>query len=174
MRHHSWGTISDVTYTSVSREALSLTAAKYLPLVKSNLGIFYPKLLSNYPKLDFAGEGLNVLRYATGYYRYPSPVLRTRSNMMVEIFVVMIWPLAEKYLITPRRYQPISCARYLGTPLTDTSSPDLLPIQHIWDIKGHRFHVLLTNVWQMIISKWPPIPRFVIRMLTCCFVFNCP
>ncbi|UYV77463.1 hypothetical protein LAZ67_15001095 [Cordylochernes scorpioides] len=49
-------------------------------------------------------------------------------------------------------------------------SPDLLPIEHVWDIFGRRLHALpqprsKDELWQMVEREWRAIPQDAIRTL---------
>ncbi|UYV63776.1 Transposase [Cordylochernes scorpioides] len=49
-------------------------------------------------------------------------------------------------------------------------SPDLSPIEHVWDIIGRRLHALPQprsedELWQMVEREWRAIPQDAIRTL---------
>ncbi|UYV62574.1 hypothetical protein LAZ67_2001132 [Cordylochernes scorpioides] len=117
-------------------------------------------------------------------YDSRSPLLRIQGTMTAQRYVDdVLRPVTLPYLqgypmpfisrITPRPHT----ARISQQALQDVQmlpwppySPDLSPIEHVWDIIGRRLHALPQprsedELWQMVGGEWRAIPQDAIRTL---------
>ncbi|UYV77921.1 Transposase [Cordylochernes scorpioides] len=94
-------------------------------------------------------------------YDSRSPLLRIQGTMTAQRYVDdVLRPVTLPYL------QGVPNALYQQPPY----SPDLSPIEHVWDIIGRRLHALPQprsedELWQMVEREWRAIPQDAIRTL---------
>ncbi|UYV73127.1 Transposase [Cordylochernes scorpioides] len=117
-------------------------------------------------------------------YDSRSPLLRIQGTMMAQRYVDdVLRPVTLPYLqgVHNALYQQDNArphtARISQQALQDVQmlpwppySPDLSPIEHVWDIIGRRLHALPQprsedELWQMVEREWRAIPQDVIRTL---------
>ncbi|UYV74981.1 Transposase, partial [Cordylochernes scorpioides] len=117
-------------------------------------------------------------------YDSRSPLLRIQGTMTAQRYVDdMLRPVTLPYLqgVPNALYQQDNArthtARISQQALQDVQmlrwppySPDLSPIEHVWDIIGRRLHVLPQprsegELWQMVEREWRAIPQDAIRTL---------
>ncbi|UYV65665.1 hypothetical protein LAZ67_3005028 [Cordylochernes scorpioides] len=116
--------------------------------------------------------------------RPPSPLLRIQGTMTAQRYVDdVLRPVTLPYLqgVPNALYQQDNArphtARISQQALQDVQmlpwppySPDLSPIEHVWDIIGRRLHALPQprsedELWQMVEREWRAIPQDAIRTL---------
>ncbi|UYV77544.1 hypothetical protein LAZ67_15001440, partial [Cordylochernes scorpioides] len=117
-------------------------------------------------------------------YDSRSPLLRIQGTMTAQRFVNdVLRPVTLPYLqgVPNALYQQDNArphtARISQQALQDVQmlpwppySPDLSPIEHVWDIIGRRLHALPQprsedELWQMVEREWRAIPQDAIRTL---------
>ncbi|UYV64659.1 Transposase [Cordylochernes scorpioides] len=117
-------------------------------------------------------------------YDSRSPLLRIQGTMTAQRYVDdVLRPVTLPYLqgVPNALYQQDNArphtARISQQALQDVQmiplppySPDLSPIEHVWDIIGRRLHVLPQprsedELWQMVEREWRAIPQDAIRTL---------
>ncbi|UYV83619.1 hypothetical protein LAZ67_23001680, partial [Cordylochernes scorpioides] len=117
-------------------------------------------------------------------YDSRSPLLRIQGTMTAQRYVDdVLLPVTLPYLqgVPNALYQQDNArphtARISQQALQDVQmlpwppySPDLSPIEHVWDIIGRRLHALPQprsedELWQMVERKWRAIPQDAIRTL---------
>ncbi|UYV64398.1 hypothetical protein LAZ67_3000525 [Cordylochernes scorpioides] len=117
-------------------------------------------------------------------YDSRSPLLRIQGTMTAQRYVDdVLRPVTLPYLqgVPNALYQQDNArphtARISQQALQDVQmlpwppySPDLSPIEHVWDIIGRRFHALPQprsedELWQMVEREWRAIPQDAIRTL---------
>ncbi|UYV70922.1 hypothetical protein LAZ67_8001110, partial [Cordylochernes scorpioides] len=117
-------------------------------------------------------------------YDSRSPLLRIQGTMTAQRYVDdVLRPVTLPYLLeVPNAlYQQDNArphtARISQQALQDVQmlpwppySPDLSPIEHVWDIIGRRLHALPQprseyELWQMVEREWRAIPQDAIRTL---------
>ncbi|UYV79063.1 hypothetical protein LAZ67_17000977 [Cordylochernes scorpioides] len=117
-------------------------------------------------------------------YDSRSPLLRIQGTMTAQRYVDDVLRLVTlPYLqgVPNALYQQDNArphtARISQQALQDVQmlpwppySPDLSPIEHVWDIIGHRLHALPQprsedELWQMVEREWRAIPQDAIRTL---------
>ncbi|UYV82501.1 Transposase [Cordylochernes scorpioides] len=117
-------------------------------------------------------------------YDSRSPLLRIQGTMTAQRYVDdVLRPVTLPYLqgVPNALYQQDNArphtARISQQALQDVQmlpwppySPDLSPIEHVWDIIGRRLHALPQprsedELWQMVERKWRAIPQDAIRTL---------
>ncbi|UYV64900.1 hypothetical protein LAZ67_3002334 [Cordylochernes scorpioides] len=117
-------------------------------------------------------------------YDSRSPLLRIQGTMTAQRYVDdMLRPVTLPYLqgVPNALYQQDNArphtARISQQALQDVQmlpwppySPDLSPIEHVWDIIGRRLHALPQprsedELWQMVEREWRAIPQDAIRTL---------
>ncbi|UYV74829.1 Transposase [Cordylochernes scorpioides] len=117
-------------------------------------------------------------------YDSRSPLLRIQGNMTAQRYVDdVLRPVTLPYLqgVPNALYQQDDArphtARISQQALQDVQmlpwppySPDLSPIEHVWDIIGRRLHALPQprsedELWQMVEREWRAIPQDAIRTL---------
>ncbi|UYV63612.1 hypothetical protein LAZ67_2004968 [Cordylochernes scorpioides] len=117
-------------------------------------------------------------------YDSRSPLLRIQGTMTAQRYVDdVLRPVTLPYLqgVPNALYQQDNArphtARISQQALQDVQmlpwppySPDLSPIEHVWDIIGRRLHALPQprsedELWQMVEREWRAIPRDAIRTL---------
>ncbi|UYV65101.1 hypothetical protein LAZ67_3003136, partial [Cordylochernes scorpioides] len=117
-------------------------------------------------------------------YDSRSPLLRIQGTMTAQRYVDdVLRPLTLPYLqgVPNALYQQDNArphtARISQQALQDVQmlpwppySPDLSPIEHVWDIIGRRLHALPQprsedELWQMVEREWRAIPQDAIRTL---------
>ncbi|UYV83891.1 Transposase [Cordylochernes scorpioides] len=117
-------------------------------------------------------------------YDSRSPLLRIQGTMTVQRYVDdVLRPVTLPYLqgVPNALYQQDNArphtARISQQALQDVQmlpwppySPDLSPIEHVWDIIGRRLHALPQlrsedELWQMVEKEWRAIPQDAIRTL---------
>ncbi|UYV80630.1 hypothetical protein LAZ67_19001136 [Cordylochernes scorpioides] len=90
-------------------------------------------------------------------YDSRSPLLRIQGTMTAQRYVDdVLRPVTLPYLQGMLPWPPYS--------------PDLSPIEHVWDIIGRRLHALPQprsedELWQMVDREWRAIPQDAIRTL---------
>ncbi|UYV66649.1 K02A2.6-like, partial [Cordylochernes scorpioides] len=118
-------------------------------------------------------------------YDSRSPLLRIQGTMTAQRYVDdVLRPVTLPYLqgVPNALYQQDNArphtARISQQALQDVQmlpwppySPDLSPIEHVWDIIGRRLHALPQprsedELWQMVEREWRAIPQDAIRTLT--------
>ncbi|UYV83083.1 hypothetical protein LAZ67_22002145 [Cordylochernes scorpioides] len=117
-------------------------------------------------------------------YDSRSPLLRIQGTMTAQRYVDdVLRPVTLPYLqgVPNALYQQDNArphtARISQQALQDVQmlpwppySPDLSPIEHVWDIIGRRLHALPQprledELWQMVEEEWRAIPQDAIRTL---------
>ncbi|UYV80175.1 hypothetical protein LAZ67_18001887 [Cordylochernes scorpioides] len=117
-------------------------------------------------------------------YESRSPLLRIQGTMTAQRYVDdVLRPVTLPYLqgVPNALYQQNNArphtARISQQALQDVQmlpwppySPDLSPIEHVWDIIGRRLHALPQprsedELWQMVEREWRAIPQDAIRTL---------
>ncbi|UYV64650.1 hypothetical protein LAZ67_3001497 [Cordylochernes scorpioides] len=117
-------------------------------------------------------------------YDSRSPLLRIQGTMTAQRYVDdVLRPVTLPYLqgVPNALYQQDNArphtARISQQALKDVQmlpwppySPDLSPIEHVWDIIGRRLHALpqprsKDELWQMVEREWRAIPQDAIRTL---------
>ncbi|UYV73407.1 Transposase [Cordylochernes scorpioides] len=117
-------------------------------------------------------------------YDSRSPLLRIQGTMTAQRYVDdVLRPVTFPYLqgVPNALYQQDNArphtARISQQALQDVQmllwppySPDLSPIEHVWDIIGRRLHALPQprsedELWQMVEREWRAIPQGAIRTL---------
>ncbi|UYV80911.1 Transposase [Cordylochernes scorpioides] len=117
-------------------------------------------------------------------YDSRSPLLRIQGTMTAQRYVDdVLRPVTLPYLqgVPNALYQQANArphtARISQQALQDVQmlpwppySPDLSPIEHVWDIIGRRLHALPQprsedELWQMVEREWRAIPQDAIRTL---------
>ncbi|UYV61725.1 hypothetical protein LAZ67_1006166, partial [Cordylochernes scorpioides] len=117
-------------------------------------------------------------------YDSRSPLLRIQGTMTAQRYVDdVLQPVTLPYLqgVPNALYQQDNArphtARISQQALQDVQmlpwppySPDLSPIEHVWDIIGRRLHALPQprsedELWQMVEREWRAIPQDAIRTL---------
>ncbi|UYV72727.1 hypothetical protein LAZ67_10000417 [Cordylochernes scorpioides] len=117
-------------------------------------------------------------------YDSRSPLLRIQGTMTAQRYVDdVLRPVTLPYLqgVPNALYQQDNArphtARISQQALQDVQmlpwppySPDLSPIEHVWDIIGRRLHALPqprseNELWQMVEREWRAIPQDAIRTL---------
>ncbi|UYV78707.1 Transposase [Cordylochernes scorpioides] len=117
-------------------------------------------------------------------YDSRSPLLRIQGTMTAQRYVDdVLRPVTLPYLqgVPNALYQQDNArphtARISQQALQDVQmlpwppySPDLSPIEHVWDIIGRRLHALPQprsedELWQMVEREWRAIPQDAIRFL---------
>ncbi|UYV71854.1 hypothetical protein LAZ67_9000710 [Cordylochernes scorpioides] len=117
-------------------------------------------------------------------YDSRSPLLRIQGTMTAQRYVDdVLRPVTLPYLqgVPKALYQQDNArphtARISQQALQDVQmlpwppySPDLSPIEHVWDIIGRRLHALPQprsedELWQMVEREWRAIPQDAIRTL---------
>ncbi|UYV79223.1 hypothetical protein LAZ67_17001623, partial [Cordylochernes scorpioides] len=117
-------------------------------------------------------------------YDSRSPLLRIQGTMTAQRYVDdVLRPVTLPYLqgVPNALYQQDNArphtARISQQALQDVQmlpwppySPDLSPIEHVWDIIGRRLHALPQprsedELWQMVEREWRAIPQDAIRSL---------
>ncbi|UYV82264.1 Transposase [Cordylochernes scorpioides] len=117
-------------------------------------------------------------------YDSRSPLLRIQGTMTAQRYVDdVLRPVTLPYLqgVPNALYQPDNARphtdRICQQALQDVQmlpwppySPDLSPIEHVWDIIGRRLHALPQprsedELWQMVEKEWRAIPQDAIRIL---------
>ncbi|UYV83536.1 Transposase [Cordylochernes scorpioides] len=117
-------------------------------------------------------------------YDSRSPLLRIQGTMTAQRYVDdVLRPVTLPYLqgVPNALYQQDNArphtARISQQALQDVQmlpwppySPDLSPIEHVWDIIGRRLHALPEprsedELWQMVEREWRAIPQDAIRTL---------
>ncbi|UYV78465.1 hypothetical protein LAZ67_16001513, partial [Cordylochernes scorpioides] len=117
-------------------------------------------------------------------YDSRSPLLRIQGTMTAQRYVDdVLRPVTLPYLqgVPNALYQQDNArphtARISQQALQDVQmlpwppySPDLSPIEHVWDIIGRRLHALPQprsedELWQMVEKEWRAIPQDAIRTL---------
>ncbi|UYV72732.1 hypothetical protein LAZ67_10000444 [Cordylochernes scorpioides] len=117
-------------------------------------------------------------------YDSRSPLLRIQGTMTAQRYVDdVLRPVTLPYLqgVPNALYQQDNArphtARISQQALQDVQmlpwppySPDLSPIEHVWDIIGRRLHALPQprsedELWQMVDREWRAIPQDAIRTL---------
>ncbi|UYV73741.1 USP8 [Cordylochernes scorpioides] len=117
-------------------------------------------------------------------YDSRSPLLRIQGTMTAQRYVDdVLRPVTLPYLqgVPNALYQQDNArphtARISQQALQDVQmlpwppySPDLSPIEHVWDIIGRRLHALPQprsedEMWQMVEREWRAIPQDAIRTL---------
>ncbi|UYV72469.1 K02A2.6-like [Cordylochernes scorpioides] len=117
-------------------------------------------------------------------YDSRSPLLRIQGTMMAQRYVDdVLRPVTLSYLqgVPNALYQQDNArphtARISQQALQDVRmlpwppySPDLSPIEHVWDINVRRLHALpqprsKDELWQMVEREWRAIPQDAIRTL---------
>ncbi|UYV84631.1 Transposase [Cordylochernes scorpioides] len=117
-------------------------------------------------------------------YDSRSPLLRIQGTMTAQRYVDdVLRPVTLPYLqgVPNSLYQQDNArphtARISQQALQDVQmlpwppySPDLSPIEHVWDIIGRRLHALPQprsedELWQMVEREWRAIPQDAIRTL---------
>ncbi|UYV75297.1 Transposase [Cordylochernes scorpioides] len=117
-------------------------------------------------------------------YDSRSPLLRIQGTMTAQRYVDdVLRPVTLPYLqgVPNALYQQDNArphtARISQQALQDVQmlpwppySPDLSPIEHVWDIIGRRLHALPqprseAELWQMVEREWRAIPQDAIRTL---------
>ncbi|UYV72023.1 Transposase, partial [Cordylochernes scorpioides] len=117
-------------------------------------------------------------------YDSRSPLLRIQGTMTAQRYVDdVLRPVTLPYLqgVPNALYQQDNArphtARISQQALQDVQmlpwppySPDLSPIEHVWDIIGRRLHALPQprsedKLWQMVEREWRAIPQDAIRTL---------
>ncbi|UYV72100.1 hypothetical protein LAZ67_9001809 [Cordylochernes scorpioides] len=117
-------------------------------------------------------------------YDSRSPLLRIQGTMTAQRYVDdVLRPVTLPYLqgVPNALYQQDNArphtARISQQALQDVQmlpwppySPDLSPIEHVWDIIGRRLHALPQprsedELWQMVEREWRSIPQDAIRTL---------
>ncbi|UYV83483.1 hypothetical protein LAZ67_23001165, partial [Cordylochernes scorpioides] len=117
-------------------------------------------------------------------YDSRSPLLRIQGTMTAQRYVDdVLRPVTLSYLqgVPNALYQQDNArphtARISQQALQDVqmlpwppNSPDLSPIEHVWDIIGRRLHALPQprsedELWQMVEREWRAIPQEAIRTL---------
>ncbi|UYV64847.1 hypothetical protein LAZ67_3002151 [Cordylochernes scorpioides] len=117
-------------------------------------------------------------------YDSRSPLLRIQGTMTAQRYVDdVLRPVTLPYLqgVPNALYQQDNArphtARISQQALQDVQmlpwppySPDLSPIEHVWDIIGRRLHALPQprsedELWQMVEREWKAIPQDAIRTL---------
>ncbi|UYV80948.1 hypothetical protein LAZ67_19002252, partial [Cordylochernes scorpioides] len=117
-------------------------------------------------------------------YDSRSPLLRIQGTMTAQRYVDdVLRPVTIPYLqgVPNALYQQDNArphtARISQQALQDVQmlpwppySPDLSPIEHVWDIIGRRLHALPQprsedELWQMVEREWRAIPQDAIRTL---------
>ncbi|UYV64831.1 hypothetical protein LAZ67_3002104, partial [Cordylochernes scorpioides] len=117
-------------------------------------------------------------------YDSRSPLLRIQGTMTAQRYVDdVLRPVTLPYLqgVLNALYQQDNArphtARISQQALQDVQmlpwppySPDLSPIEHVWDIIGRRLHALPQprsedELWQMVEREWRAIPQDAIRTL---------
>ncbi|UYV75736.1 hypothetical protein LAZ67_13001171 [Cordylochernes scorpioides] len=117
-------------------------------------------------------------------YDSRSPLLRIQGTMTAQRYVDdVLRPMTLPYLqgVPNALYQQDNArphtARISQQALQDVQmlpwppySPDLSPIEHVWDIIGRRLHALPQprsedELWQMVEREWRAIPQDAIRTL---------
>ncbi|UYV64991.1 hypothetical protein LAZ67_3002682 [Cordylochernes scorpioides] len=117
-------------------------------------------------------------------YDSRSPLLRIQGTMTAQRYVDdVLRPVTLPYLqeVPNSLYQQDNAgphtARISQQALQDVQMlpwppyfPDLSPIEHVWDIIGHRLHALPQprsedELWQMVEREWRAIPQDAIRTL---------
>ncbi|UYV82760.1 hypothetical protein LAZ67_22000761 [Cordylochernes scorpioides] len=117
-------------------------------------------------------------------YDSRSPLLRIQGTMTAQRYVDdVLRPVTLPYLqgVPNALYQQDNArphtARISQQALQDVQmlswppySPDLSPIEHVWDIIGRRLHALPQprsedELWQMVEREWRTIPQDAIRTL---------
>ncbi|UYV70424.1 Transposase [Cordylochernes scorpioides] len=117
-------------------------------------------------------------------YDSRSPLLRIKGTMTAQRYVDdVLRPVTLPYLqgVPNALYQQDNArphtARISQQALQDVQmlpwppySPDLSPIEHVWDIIGRRLHALPQprsedELWQMVEREWRAIPQDAIRTL---------
>ncbi|UYV73116.1 hypothetical protein LAZ67_10001869 [Cordylochernes scorpioides] len=118
-------------------------------------------------------------------YDSRSPLLRIQGTMTAQRYVDdVLRPVTLPYLqgVPNALYQQDNArphtVRISQQALQDVQmlpwppySPDLSPIEHVWDIIGRRLHALPQprsedELWQMVEREWRAIPQDAIRTLT--------
>ncbi|UYV73395.1 hypothetical protein LAZ67_10003030, partial [Cordylochernes scorpioides] len=117
-------------------------------------------------------------------YDFRSPLLRIQGTLTAQRYVDdVLRPVTLLYLqgVPNALYQQDNArphtARISQQALQDVQmltwppySPDLSPIEHVWDIIGRRLHALPQprsedEMWQMVEREWRAIPQDAIRTL---------
>ncbi|UYV65951.1 IRF2BP2 [Cordylochernes scorpioides] len=117
-------------------------------------------------------------------YDFRSPLLRIQGTMTAQRYVDdVLRPVTLPYLkgVPNALYQQDNArphtSRISQQALQDVQmlpwppySPDLSPIEHVWDIIGRRLHALPQprsedELWQMVEREWRAIPQVAIRTL---------
>ncbi|UYV68766.1 hypothetical protein LAZ67_6000748 [Cordylochernes scorpioides] len=116
-------------------------------------------------------------------YDSRSPLLRIQGTMTAQRYVDVLRPVTLPYLqgVPNALYQQDNArphtARISQQALQDVQmlpwppySPEISPIEHVWDIIGRRLHALPQprsedELWQMVEREWRAIPQDAIRTL---------
>ncbi|UYV66895.1 FNTB [Cordylochernes scorpioides] len=125
-----------------------------------------------------------IMVWGTIAYDSRSPLLRIHGTMTAQRYVDdVLRPVTLPYLqgVPNALYQQDNArphtARISQQALQDVQmllwppySPDLSPIEHVWDIIGRRLHALPQprsedELWQMVEREWRAIPQDAIRTL---------
>ncbi|UYV61919.1 hypothetical protein LAZ67_1007069, partial [Cordylochernes scorpioides] len=125
-----------------------------------------------------------ILVWGAIAYDSRSPLLRIQGTMTAQRYVDdVLPPVTLPYLqgVSNALYQQDNArphtARISQQALQDVQmlpwppySPDLSPIEHVWDIIGRRLHALSQprsedELWQMVEREWRAIPQDAIRTL---------
>ncbi|UYV70876.1 hypothetical protein LAZ67_8000946 [Cordylochernes scorpioides] len=125
-----------------------------------------------------------IMVWGTIAYDSRSPLLRIQGTMTAQRYVDdVLRPVTLPYLqgVPNALYQQYNArphtARISQQALQDVQmlpwppySPDLSPIEHVWDIIGRRLHALPQprsedELWQMVEREWRAIPQDAIRTL---------
>ncbi|UYV66473.1 hypothetical protein LAZ67_4001803, partial [Cordylochernes scorpioides] len=125
-----------------------------------------------------------IMVWGANAYDSRSPLLRIQGTMTAQRYVDdVLRPVTLPYLqgIPNALYQQDNArphtARISQQALQDVQmlpwppySPDLSPIEHVWDIIGRRLHALPQprsedELWQMVEREWRAIPQDAIRTL---------
>ncbi|UYV83729.1 TXNRD1 [Cordylochernes scorpioides] len=125
-----------------------------------------------------------IMVWGATTYDSRSPLLRIQGTMTAQRYVDdVLRPVTLPYLqgVLNALYQQDNArphtARISQQALQDVQmlpwppySPDLSPIEHVWDIIGRRLHALPQprsedELWQMVEREWRAIPQDAIRTL---------